>query len=220
MKIFLHHPGQFIRHKDSPVAENVLYGNDESLEIKLTIPAITILRKRSTESNECNERPMDDAIDFRKKVIAEVNCTPSYWKPLFNASEIFRICNTSIELQKVYRLIQNPNAILSMSHVPCAEMLIPLVVQKNQKNEQSRFHISIDYSTTDYQEIMQLRDFDLISMFSGIGGFVGMFLGYSLLQVTELFEMANLKKFSTTFLSPISSLFLFVSSTFCGGKFA
>ena len=127
LKIFLHHPGQFIRHKDSPVAESVLYGNDKSQKIKLTIPTITILRKRSIESNECNERPMDDAVDFREKVIAEVKCTPSYWIPLFNDSGTFRICNTSIELQRVNRFIQTPNAILSMSHVPCAEMLIPLV---------------------------------------------------------------------------------------------
>ena len=58
-------------------------------------------------------------------------------------------------------------------------MLIPLTVQKDDlddKNDIGSYVISIIYSTTEYQEIVNLQDFDFNSAFSGIGGFIGILL--------------------------------------------
>ena len=55
--------------------------------------------------------------------------------------------------------------------------------------------ISIVYSTSQYQEIINVRDFDFDSMFSSMGGFVGIFLGHSLLQFGDIFDAAKLRNF-------------------------
>ena len=50
------------------------------------------------------------------------------------------------------------------------------------------FHLVLDfvYMEDFYQEIINVRDFGFESFWSGIGGFVGIFLGYSLLQIPDL----------------------------------
>ena len=42
------------------------------------------------------------------------------------------------------------------------------------------------YGDSVYEEIQNTRSFDLESFVSGVGGFIGIFLGYSILQLPEL----------------------------------
>ena len=42
------------------------------------------------------------------------------------------------------------------------------------------------YQEIYYQELEYLPDFDLETLISNVGGFVGIFLGYSLMQLPEL----------------------------------
>ena len=120
--------------------------------------------------------------------------------------------------KKSTTMIQTPTKLLLTSPAPCTAMLIPLSIQKDQLDDKGKFDISIIYSTTEYQEIENHREFDFNSMFAGIGGFVGIFCGYSLYQVTELREIAFLRKLLTMFLTACSSLFMAFSSPYFGGK--
>ena len=58
-----------------------------------------------------------------------------------------------------------------------------------------RMHVSVRYSSTEYQEIVNVRGFDFDSMFSGIGGLVGIFLGYSLLQLAKILNQATFQRY-------------------------
>ena len=49
--------------------------------------------------------------------------------------------------------------------------------------------IVIRYSTEIYQEISNIRDYNLDTLWSSVGGFIGIFLGYSLLQLPELLQV-------------------------------
>ena len=44
-------------------------------------------------------------------------------------------------------------------------------------------------ATETFQEIQNVRDFGIESMWSGSGGFIGIFLGYSLLQVPDILDI-------------------------------
>ena len=48
--------------------------------------------------------------------------------------------------------------------------------------------IDVEYSTAGYKEIVTYRAFGIISLWSQVGGFIGICLGYSLLQLPELTE--------------------------------
>ena len=52
--------------------------------------------------------------------------------------------------------------------------------------------IQIKYAESTYQEIENVREFSFETFFAGIGGFVGIFLGYSMLQIPDLLGNAHL----------------------------
>ena len=129
-QIHLNYPGQFIRFMEIPVAETIFKMNDNSQKMILTIPDITILRKRSRPSQPCEETAKDDSHDLRINVMQKVQCKPSYWKHL-ESEEHFPICQTSQELQKIYKNLKDIGSFLSNDTEPCSAMLIPSAVQKD-----------------------------------------------------------------------------------------
>ena len=46
--------------------------------------------------------------------------------------------------------------------------------------------VTLDYVTDSYRETVNTLAFDMATFWSQVGGFIGIFLGYSLLQVPEL----------------------------------
>ena len=62
----------------------------------------------------------------------------------------------------------------------------------------SNLELNFEYRSDQYLEIKNIRDFGLLSLWSGIGGFVGIFLGYSMYQMSEVilkaaYELASKK---------------------------
>ena len=194
LKIYFHYPGQFLRNIEIPVAESYLYGNDTSQKITLTIPDIAILRKRSKSSDPCKDTDEDDANNLRMKAMKDVKCQPAYWKSLMRKNTTFPVCKTLDEHRKISRQMMEISSFLSKSTTPCSEMRIPSAVQKDKIIGFRQLQVSILYLTTQYQEIINIPDFDFDSMFSAIGGFVGIFLGYSLLQASDLVMTGSFKR--------------------------
>ena len=80
---------------------------------------------------------------------------------------------------------------------PCEDMLVVTNILKERgrlrrksvldANEMTSYlDLEIIHGSEMYQEIENVKDFGVESCWSGIGGFVGIFLGYSLLQIPEL----------------------------------
>ena len=80
---------------------------------------------------------------------------------------------------------------------PCDDMMVVTNVVKErgclrQKNSSdaeqmlSYLDLEIIQGSEMYQEIENVKDFGVENCWSGIGGFIGIFLGYSLLQIPDL----------------------------------
>ena len=67
------------------------------------------------------------------------------------------------------------------------EILSKFDKRQSKKGEKPR--ITFLYEETDYEEVLNTRSFDFASFVSGVGGFIGIFLGYSILQIPELVEL-------------------------------
>ena len=118
-----------------------------------------------------------------------------YWDSLSDPKASRQLCKTAEQLKAVYEKNVNITDIISKSPEPCDVMRIPVDTQRTDISfESNMLYLSVLYLTTEYQEIINIRDFDLNSMFAGIGGFVGMFLGYSLLQLVDLLALPRVIK--------------------------
>lgn len=72
---------------------------------------------------------------------------------------------------------------------PCNQMEIFSKFDQRQSKKGDNTRITFLYEETNYEEVTNTRSFDFASFVSGVGGFIGIFLGYSLLQIPDLIEL-------------------------------
>ena len=130
--------------------------------------------------------------------MAKLGCIPAFMAPFVNESwavATFQSCN-----QTQYAEINEMGVGFIQAHElytpPCTESnsivtatdgteLIRMMEWKESLME-GKFIFQLHYSSDMYRETVSVMAFDFATLWSQIGGFIGMFLGYSLLQVPEL----------------------------------
>ena len=92
---------------------------------------------------------------------------------------------------------------MERSYGPCLEMFNIVAskwIQVDETLSSGNDQIKFDYQLQYYQELKYFADFDLETFISNIGGFVGIFLGYSMMQLPELLgiftSFQRLRKFA------------------------
>jgi hypothetical protein len=112
------------------------------------------------------------------------------------------ICQKPKQYEEAYWYIQNVDYFMKHAYPqPCVELLMPINVRETkiiEKDEvyqraykrsiSTKLNFYVNYTAQSYQEVNNAQEFSFISMFSSIGGFIGIFVGTSLLQIPELFQ--------------------------------
>ena len=119
----------------------------------------------------------------------KVGCTPIYWRAFLSQDKVMEECSTSSKLAAIYHHIKHFKDVLNGYKPPCDDMKIITSIQRQPYGWSNEyFFLEFLYMDENYQEIVNHRDFTLASFTSQTGGFVGMFLGFSLLQVSDAVE--------------------------------
>ena len=202
VKIYIHYPGQFLRNMDLPSVEGRTkkVRDKKNDKMTLTIPGITALRRRSKPNEPCDNRDVKDDYQVKRSIIKDVGCMPSYWNSQLERyfdDQSISICQNPVEYKNIYENIKSLSKNLSNLTLPCNTMILSMGVVAESLRRRKEYYqmISIVYSTSQYQEIINVKDFDFDSMFSAMGGFVGIFLGHSLLQFGDMFDAGKLRNF-------------------------
>ena len=98
-------------------------------------------------------------------------------------------CTSQEKLKEAYGYLLDFNKILDESDKPCDEMLVQSIDSINYKPVSIPRDISIAFHYTEklYEEIKYTRAMGFESWLSNVGGFVGIFLGYSIMQIPDMF---------------------------------
>ena len=85
-------------------------------------------------------------------------------------------------------IIDNFDKFLNLIEKPCDDMLVLTIdsVDNNPNPKPSDIAIKFVYSTQLYEEIQYIRAIGFESWLSNVGGFVGIFLGYSMMQFPDI----------------------------------
>ena len=205
-KIFVHHPGQtlrsifgidrFRRQAFQIMGTEVMLNSSRFFRIKLS--QISVLRKRPDAIDPCDPSPSDDK-RFWEELFNRIPCVPSYWKWFYPQNSTLKECKNFTqfsELQKFtwstpirLQMIET-NRILSSLPVPCNEMQVIMTSEvRNLDWKKVRKHydaeLELVYNMQTYQEIRNVRDFGIESTWACVGGYVGLFIGCSLLSLLE-----------------------------------
>merc|ERR1719414_1000890 len=91
-------------------------------------------------------------------------------------------------MKSIYDEIKNKEYVFSKYDQPCDYMEVSLGAVQHSSSYENVTLLELQYMKQNYQEIVNIKDFELESLWSSVGGFVGIFLGYSLLRVPDLMD--------------------------------
>ena len=154
-----------------------------------------LLRKRPDSNEPCNSNLLEYDLYLKLQMIRQMRCIPIYWKSdlLTNATE-FPECLSQLQVKKSYDIINAYKDTIETSEKPCLDMFAPSsyswISQKelpiDYPDNQRESVVQFLYTDRYYQEIEYVKDFGFESFWSSVGGFVGIFLGYSMRQLPGL----------------------------------
>lgn len=186
MQIFVHYPGQLMRSMDNPSFSSSFkeVPRDKMLEIKLSQG--TVLRKRPDSIERCNDE-LDTHDQFLMAEISKkFKCVPPYWIDIIKEDLLLDECRSPKTLRNVFDDIKNSQNMIASYEPPCLDMYNAVTYYFQPRKKPNVPMVAFVFKDKSYEEIQYVKDFNIESFWSGIGGFVGIFLGYSMMQFPEL----------------------------------
>ena len=187
----------------------------KSNTFELKIEQVEVLRKRTDAVVPCDDNTQNNDRMYREAIMKNVGCIPAFWDIFTSnlSSNGNPISLPECQSKKEYKKFTNytadqpgyMNKAQELYMQPCKQMTITYVVEKENYEEKGndKIYVTINYIAQTYKLICNTREFSLKDLWSQIGGFVGIFLGYSLLQLPDLLYIVwgtwgTLKKSKTT----------------------
>ena len=192
--LYMHAQGQLIRNLDKPIFSlNVVSLNVNNSDFNghhaVSLKRVDVLKNRQDASTPCRSYPINEDTEYLRSVVEKVQCVPIYWKALNISGADVPLCNSTDDyrtLHEVYNgYLPAPMFWIELKWEPCYEMVVSSVL--NTK-EADNFRIEIRYQDlgSRYFETINSRDFGFENLWSSLGGIVGIFLGYSIMNIFEM----------------------------------
>ena len=176
---------------------------------------LTLLKSRHDAEMSCDKNLRDEDTRIIETLLNHtgIRCIPIYWKSLVKNQLNYSECTNESQYKMISELTANfasYEKLRSNFDPPCMEMMIVTNVNKepgrsrrfygiqedwlgNIPEEMLYLDIAINHFSEQYQAIINTKVFTVESCWAGIGGFVGIFVGVSLMQVPEIImEIINL----------------------------
>ena len=186
LQVIVHHPGQLMRSLDMPNFKSTLSTYNKEKVLEMRISHVTTLRKRPDSNDGCNDKIQDDDASLRMIVAKNNNCVPPYWKHVMPNITALDVCNTPVQLKNVFDYMENDKDAIFSTDPPCVDMTQFVAYNWNLDQPDTQFLVKVIYTDKYYQEIENMKDFSFETFWSSVGGFVGIFLGYSMMQFPDM----------------------------------
>ena len=186
LRIIFHYPGGLIRNFDNPTFRSTLEAYQANKILELKVSRVTKSKRRPDSNIPCDPNIKSDDQTFLHQVIERIGCVPTYWTHLVPVTFAPNLCDSPGELQNSSELINDIKNVLATYDPPCSDMTTLVMFTRDSHQRPGRFFIKILYTEKVYQEIQNVRAFSFETFWSTAGGYLGIFLGYSLLQIPEL----------------------------------
>ena len=193
-RVYLHDPGFLLQNINQDQAEynikNIKHDANNRL-ISTRIQQVTRLRKRHDAEEECNPSIENDDLNYMSFLTNHLNCTPSYWKPILKEVKHLKECSVK-QLETMHKFVMDRENVPFYYKPSCVSTTISAITESiNVKlfctGTEDFWIFRIFYPPKIYTQIVNTREVQPENLGSGIGGFIGMFLGISLMQLPDLF---------------------------------
>ena len=187
LRVYIHNPGQFIRGLGKELMEHKIshigpeFSNNK---IYVTTSQIVVLKKRANAIIPCDQNLFNEDQKLLNEIMKKTGCIPPYWKPLTRLQ--LPKCNDDVKMKMIANFTANIEKPMSLYDPPCHEMTIVAGAERTHYADKDHLMIKFNYLNEMFLEIANGERFSAQGFLCRIGGFLGMFLGFSLLQIPDL----------------------------------
>ena len=158
--------------------------------MRFYMKGMEVLRKRHKDTAKCS-----DVVEYDdwliENITKTVNCFPPYWKSTGNVS----ICSYSDDLFRVRKIFYDVFYVGSEYNPPCKEIRKLDIEYEDPDDDhdvpENHTQITVYFRNNFYKQIIQVRAYSLMSLVGNVGGFVGLLLGYALVQLPGLISVIH-----------------------------
>ena len=207
MYIQAHYPGLMIRDMKTYLLKisnwHLLNPTNGNSQIDIQFPGVTLMRFRENAIDPCDPKLTDDDSEWMEFVNKQIKCIPPYWNKIdddHHDHDDYEVCNSQKMLGKIKEFWPmdggiKANEVFKNYTKPCNKMIVfNNMNHRAYESVEDVLKIKLRMREEFYQEILNTRAFGMADLWANIGGYVGIFCGYSILQATNYF-MDHLKNF-------------------------
>ena len=154
----------------------------------VVVSQLQTLRKRPDSLIRCNP-DHDSNLDmrWRESIMTTANCIPTYWKFLNQSIDFKKMklsdCTTFQEYNNLTDILTGYDEIKYEQSCTWPTIITHLKPDLTNNLTDSNLNIEILHESEYYLEIRNSKEINSHDLWSQIGGLIGIFLGYSLLQI-------------------------------------
>lgn len=212
--VTIHKKGQLLRALGTSIrvddTMNLKAGLGKLPALAITINQIKLITRRHNANDECDPHlKNDDEKLLETTSLQMLGCIPIFWKEVSklwkNISSI-SYC-TDPKIYKTFFLNQMQLSMIYKTYrPPCAKISVTYDISTIEDDEWSRKYLNgkgdllvkLMYKTEEYEEISNLKKFDAESLFSQVGGLIGIMIGASFFNIPDILQNM-ISKFKTGF---------------------
>ena len=188
LSMFHHLPNQILRSHSTRKSmwHKVPLSMKGHYSIIAYVSSMEVIARRQRKSRQCSEIENYDQ-SFLDAIMTSQMCKPPYW----NSTQELPNCKTSRQLKKISEEIWATFFGSKIVTPPCTEIKSLQIEYEDTEAwdfvEDDEMFIQVYFRDTSFKQIKEKRDYDIQDMFGDIGGYVGLFLGYALVNIPEFF---------------------------------
>ena len=187
----LHYQNQLLTSGNTLIYNFPRKEANDSYAMRFRVKGTELITRRNKRNSPCCEDWNNHDAIILKQHAESIGCIPPYFSPIQNIPKCFtkdEIANSSFKLRfDDYGI--NP---------PCQGMEKIYFSYEEQDMEGTNwyrpgyFWIGLYIFDQKFKEIVQIKEIDLNALIGYIGGYIGLILGYSILQIPEYIERLNI----------------------------
>ena len=195
MYLQAHYPGQLIRDMKTLLFKmsnwHIRGTEHKNNLISAQFTGVTLMRFRENAIEACDPHLIDDDAEWKQYVITKIGCYPVYWNEKHDDhhdhNEV-KVCTSSKDLKKYHSYWpmlggKFANEPFRRYTKPCTKMsILNNINQMAYHSYPDILKVKLRMREQMYQEVLNNRGFGIADLFGNIGGYVGIFCGYSILQ--------------------------------------
>ena len=187
--IKIHFPNQCLTSRHSKYSWKDRISHDPGASYDYTmhfvVEDIIVRNRRNKKKSPCNVNWKYDDQDIMKNAIRQIGCQPLHWPGMSNLPN----CSSKEQMKKFAELD------LKEYKPPCKQIKKVMyayeeldhvensVVWGRKNSNDTHFRVKIQFDDSSLMEIKSIRAYSFQSLIGNAGGYLGLFTGYSILQL-------------------------------------